>query len=144
VKGTVHSDVIDTVGGDNVADVEQSAKGGASDISMEQLMLWQPDVIIFTPGSIYSDIETREEWQGLEAVKNKKVYEIPGNPYSWMGQPPSVNRVIGIKWLGNLLYPDVFQYDMKKETKEFYQLFYHCDVTDEQIDQLLANSTNKQ
>lgn len=144
IKGTVHSDIIDAAGGENVADVEQSARGGVSDISMEQLMLWQPDVILFTPGSIYSDVDMREEWQGLEAVKDKKVYEVPANPYSWIGQPPSVNRIIGIKWLGNLIYPDVFQYDMKEETKEFYKLFYHCEVTDEQVDQLLANSTNKQ
>ena len=144
IKGTVHSDIIDAAGGENVADVEQSARGGVSDISMEQLMLWQPDVILFTPGSIYSDVDMREEWQGLEAVKDKKVYEVPANPYSWIGQPPSVNRIIGIKWLGNLIYPDVFQYDMKEETKEFYKLFYHCEVTDEQVDQLLANSTKKQ
>ncbi len=143
VKGTVHSDVIDTVGALNVADVEQSVRGGASDISMEQLMLWQPDAIMFAPGSIYSDVETRPEWKEINAVKNKKCYEIPDGPYNWVGRPPSVNRVIGIKWLGNLLYPDVYDYDMKTETKEFYKLFYHCDVTDEQIDKLLTNSTFK-
>lgn len=143
VKGTVHSDVIDTVGALNVADVEQSIRGGTSDISMEQLMLWQPDAIMFAPGSIYSDVETRPEWQEINAIKNKKYYEIPDGPYNWVGRPPSVNRVIGIKWLGNLLYPDVYNYDMKTETKEFYKLFYHCDVTDEQIDKLLTNSTFK-
>lgn len=143
VKGTVHADVIDAVGGINVADIEQSARGGASDISMEQLMLWQPEVVLFAPGSIYSDAGTRAEWQGVEAIKNQKYYEVPQGPYSFMGQPPSVNRIIGLKWLGNLLYPEVYSYDMKEEIKEFYTLFYHCDLSDEQVDQLLANSTNK-
>lgn len=144
VKCTVHADVIDAVGGINVADIEQSARGGTSDISMEQLMLWQPEVVLFVPGSIYSDAGTRAEWQGVEAIKNQKYYEVPQGPYSFMGQPPSVNRIIGLKWLGNLLYPEVYSYDMNEEIKEFYKLFYHCNLSDEQVDQLLANATNKE
>ncbi len=143
VRGTVHSDVIDAVGAINVADSQENIRGGASDISMEQLMLWQPDAVLLAPGSIYDDVDSRAEWQEINAIKNKKYYEIPEGPYNWMGRPPSVNRIIGIKWLGNLLYPDIYQYDMDKETKEFYKLFYHCDVTDEQINKLLENSTHK-
>lgn len=143
VKGTVHSDVIDIVGALNVADVSESVRGGASEISMEQLMLWQPDAIMFAPGSIYNDADSRPEWQEVNAIKNNKYYEIPDGPYNWVGRPPSINRIIGIKWLGNLLYPDVYQYDMNNETKEFYSLFYHCDITDEQVTKLLTNSTFK-
>lgn len=143
VKGTVHSDVIDAVGAINVADVEKSVRGGASQISMEQLLLWNPDVILFGPGSIYDKVSTLPEWQGLNAIKNGKYYEVPQGPYNWMGRPPSVNRVLGIKWLSNLLYPDVFPYDMVKETKDFYKLFYHCDVTDGQVKDLLSKSTFK-
>ena len=28
-----------------------------------------------------------------------------------------------MKWLGNLVYPDIYKYDMEKEVKEFYKLF---------------------
>lgn len=143
VKGTVHSDVIDAAGADNVTEVEESIRGGASEISMEQLMLWNPDVVLFAPGSIYDSAAARPEWEGISAVKNNKYYEVPGAPYNWMGRPPSVNRVLGIKWLSNLLYPDVFSYDMVKETKDFYKLFYHSDVTDEQVKELLSKSTFK-
>jgi iron complex transport system substrate-binding protein len=144
VSGTVHSDVIDAVGGFNVAEVEESIRGGASLISMEQLMLWNPDVILFAPGSIYDSVAERPEWQEINAVKTGQFYEIPDGPYNWMGRPPSVNRVLGIKWLSNLLYPDIFQYDMETEIREFYSLFYHSDVTDVQIEELLAKSTLKQ
>ena len=143
VSGTVHSDVIDAVGGFNVAEVEESVRGGASIISMEQLMLWNPDVVLFAPESIYGDVATRAEWAAIGAINTGRYYEIPLGPYNWMGRPPSVNRVLGIKWLGNLLYPDIFQYDMTEETREFYKLFYHCDVTDAQIVSLLSRSTHK-
>ena len=60
-----------------------------------------------------------------------------------MGEPPSVNRIIGLKWLGNLIYPDIFKYDMVKETKEFYSKFYHVNLSTDQVNELLKNSTNK-
>jgi len=144
VKGTVHADVIDMAGGINVSEVEETIRGGASEISMEQLILWNPDVVLFAPASIYDSVKSRAEWKGIGAIKNGKYYEVPNGPYNWMGRPPSVNRVLGVKWLSNLLYPDVFQYDMAKETREFYRLFYHCDVTDEQIGALLSKSTYRE
>jgi len=144
IKGSLHSDVIDYAAGINVSDVEESVRGGAAIISMEQLMLWQPDVALFAPGSIYDEVGARAEWGGVNAIMTGKYYEVPNGPYNWMGRPPSVNRIIGIKWLANLLYPDVFDYDMAFETIEFYKLFYHCDVTDAQIKGLLAKSTFRQ
>ena len=143
VDGTVHSDVIDMAGGLNVAEVEASIRGGASMVSMEQLMLWNPDVILFAPESIYDTVAGLPEWQEIEAIRNGRFFEIPASPYNWMGRPASINRLLGIKWLSNLLYPDVFQYDMETEAREFYRLFYHCEITDPQMEELLAKSTNK-
>lgn len=143
IDETVHSDVIPMVGGDNVAKVESTLRGGVAEISFEQLLLWDPDVIILTKDSIYDEIEDLKEWQELEAVKNGKYYEIPNDPYNWVGMPPSVNRILGIKWLGNLLYPTVFEYDMVAEAKEFYRIFYHYDLSEVKAEELLAKSSLK-
>jgi iron complex transport system substrate-binding protein len=78
-------------------------------------------------------------WKELKAVQNKKVYCIPNVPYSFLNNPPSINRVIGINWLGNLLYPDQYQLEIKDEIKTFYQLFYTVDLTDEQYDIIVNN-----
>ena len=67
----------------------------------------------------------------------------PTAPYNWMGDPQSVNRIIGIKWLGNLVYPDVFDCDMIKETQIFYEIFYHYDISEDSIRELLAPSIKK-
>lgn len=143
VRGNAHAAVIEIAGALNVAEVEKTARGGASEISMEQLMLWNPDVVLFAPGSIYDSVAARPEWAEITAIKNGAYFEVPDGPYNWMGFPPSVNRVLGIRWLSNLLYPDVFQYDMVKETQEFYELFYHCGVTEEEVRALLEKSTYK-
>lgn len=143
-KGSIHADVIDIVGANNVAVLESiSSKGGGSEISMEQLLKWNPDRIVFSPDANYDKVGTDKAWKDLKAIKDGKYYETPMGPYNWMGSPPSVNRLIGIKWLGNLLYPDVFNYDMIKETKEFYKLFYKYDLKDDEAKKLLSKSTFK-
>ena len=143
IAGAIHTDVIDFAGGHNVADIEQTIRGGAAEISMEQLMLWNPDVILFVPESVYGEVGSLPEWSRLNAVRDSRVYEVPSGPYNWMGRPPSVNRLVGVRWLANLLYPDIFSFDMAQETRDFYKLFYHTDVTDAQLSELLGKSTFK-
>lgn len=139
--GSIHADVIDIVGGKNVYTKEESTGKNMSEVSMEQVQAWNPEAIIVGPNSIYDSIYTDDVWKDIKAVQDKKVFEIPAEPYNWMGRPPMVNRVIGIKWLGNLLYPEIYDYDMKKETKDFYKLFYNYDLSDAEITELLSNST---
>jgi iron complex transport system substrate-binding protein len=143
VDGTVHSDVIDFAGARNVTQIPQNMRGGVADISMEQLLLWDPDVVLFAPGSIYTTVHNRVEWSQVRAIREGRFYEIPAGPYNWMGRPPSVNRVIGIRWLANLLYPDTVRIDMAREARDFYRLFYHHELAEAQIQSLLANSTFK-
>lgn len=58
--------------------------------------------------------------------------------------PPSVNRIIGIEWMGNLLYPEYYPVNICERTKNFYSLFYGVDVTDEQTDMILSNAVRVQ
>ncbi len=138
-----HGQVIDLIGGKNVAEVEINKDTGKSEINLEQLILWNPDLIISWAderGGYYSGILEDESWKDISAVKNKKVYEIPNRPFNWFDRPPSVNRVLGIRWLGNLLYPEIYKYDIREEVKEFYEMFYHYTLSDQEIDELLDRS----
>lgn len=140
-KGDLHAEVIDVVGGSNV--VPGDLGRSFVDVDMERLLDWNPDVVIFAPNTVYAAAGEDEIWQKLPAIANGSYYEIPGVPYSWIDMPPAANRLIGLKWLGNLLYPDVFDYDMVKETQTFYELFYHVSMTEADVQTLLANSTFK-
>lgn len=139
-KGSYHAEVLDLLT-DNLAVVDDpSSKGTGNEVSMEQIYLWNPDTIIFAPDSYYANAGTDPAWQDLSAIQNKSYYETPAGPYNWMGFPPSVNRYMGMIWLANLLYPDTFDYDLKEKTMEYYKLFYHCDLTASQYNELTANS----
>jgi iron complex transport system substrate-binding protein len=146
-KGSEHVEVLDMVGGVNVAEVAEIEGSGRMKVSLEQLLTWNPDLIIAWAddrGGYYSNIYEDENWASLDAVKNGEVYEIPNFPFNWFDRPKSVNRILGLKWLGNLLYPEVFNYDIKKEVKDFYEKFYHYKLTEEELEQLLETSTRKQ
>ncbi len=136
-EGSIHARVIEQIGADNAAQVEQVSSGGGSEVSFEQLLLWQPDYIIADTKTLYDAILSDKVWGQLTAVKEGRVYRIPTAPYSFMSNPPSVNRMIGILWLGNLVYPDQYNIDIKKEVKNFYELFYHMELNDTQIDEIL-------
>ena len=139
-KGSYHAEVLDMLA-NNLAEVaEPSSKGSGNEVDLEQILLWNPDVILFAPGSIYSTVGSDPAWQQVNAIKNGTYYEVPMGPYNWMGFPPSVQRYLGMMWMSQLLYPDTAKYDLYTEVAEYFKLFYHADLTQDQYDALVANS----
>lgn len=108
---------------------------------MEQLLAWDPDVILTGRGADIDTLRADPAWQALSAVQNDRIYEVPQTPYNWIGRPPGPNRLIGIPWLGNLLYPDVYDVDVDSHVRGFFDLMYRYHLSDEELDELLANST---
>lgn len=142
IKGTVNSEAIDLAGAVNVATSGLDENVRRIQVSIEQIMTWDPEVIIIstdadTGHEVYNTILKSGEWKGVRAVQNQKVYEIPCEPYDWISRPPSVFRILGVKWLANLLYPDLYEVDLIKETKQFYKEFFHYELTDQEAAKLL-------
>lgn len=143
-RGSRHTEVLDIVGGVNVADVADRGGRGMAQVSLEQVLLWNPDLIIsWGQGGYFQQIFSDPKWQSIEAVKDNRVYVVPSGPFNWFDRPPSANRILGLKWLGNLLYPKIYNYDMVNETRKFYKTFYHYDLSDEDINFLLKDSGGK-
>jgi iron complex transport system substrate-binding protein len=148
--GSMHSEAMNFAGGVNVAAEVQVQQGyGNTPVSMEQVLLWNPEIIIggydhaTYPGEFYRTVWTDPVWSRITAARNREVYETPQYPFCWIDRPPSVNRIIGIKWLANLFYPEIFHYDMRAETRRFYSEFYHWQLTDSDLDRILATATRK-
>ena len=142
-NGAYHSEVIDMFS-NNIAIVENpSAKGTGNEVDMEQLLMWNPQYLIFDSESIYDQVAERPEWQNMDAVKAGRYYEVPAGPYSWLGFPPSVQRILGMMWIEQLFYPEYCDFDLKAAVTEYYSLFYHCELTDAQYEALVANSLGK-
>ena len=104
-QGSYHAEIIDLLANNLAVVNNPSSKGTGNEVDLEQIMLWNPDVIIFAPASIYSTVGSNQEWASISAIENKRYYEVPYGPYNWMGFPPSVQRYLGMIWLAQILYP---------------------------------------
>lgn len=149
-KGSLHAELLDITGGINVADIQKTSGFGRVSVSIEQLIVWNPEIIIvgIDQGIAHGDqnfdiITTSTIWKNVLAVKKNQVYKIPSVPFGWFDRPPSVNRIIGLLWLVNLLYPGESGIDIRSETKKFYSEFYHRTLNESELDNILDNATRK-
>lgn len=138
-EGSSQAQVLGIVGATNAVVVEDvTSKGGGNMINMEQLYNFDPDVVLVTDPMALEIVETEAAWQELRAVKDGKVYTVPCDPYCWLSAPPSMNMILGVWWLGNLLYPEVYDYDMTAKAQEIYKTFWNYDLTAEEAATMLG------
>ena len=139
-KGSSHAETLDLLT-ENLAIVDSpSSKGSGNEVTMEQIALWDPELILFDADSIYDTVAQQETWRTLSAVSGQNYLEVPEGPWNWMGTPSAAQRYLGMIWLTAQLYPEYCDYDAKAEILEFYELFYHCQLTEQQYEELTANA----
>lgn len=139
-KDSYHVELIDMLT-DNLAVVDNPVgKGSGNEVTMEQISLWNPEFIVFAPGSIYSEVLQMNTWGEIKAIADGNYVETPAGPHNWMGMPPAVQRYLGMIWLTGVLYPEYCDYDIKAEVTEYYRLFYGCELSEEQYAELTANA----
>ena len=126
------------------AKCEETYGGGMTDVSLEQVLKWDPEVIVSwdvdTRGGAFDDIRTNKNWSTIKAVKNGRVYAMPNEPWAWCDRPPGVNRLIGIHWIANLLYPQYYDVDMVDVTEEYFKNMFGVDINREEVEAMLGNS----
>ena len=143
-RGSQHAQILDVINAVNVADLELG-DGSRVQISAEQLLAWDPDVIVVngepkadkSGSSAAEDILSNPDYASLKAVQDQKVYGTPNAPFSWVDRPPGPNRLIGMRWFSALIYPEYIKCDINEEIHKFFDLFYHVDLSDEQLENVL-------
>jgi iron complex transport system substrate-binding protein len=133
--GSINVETIEFLGARNVAG---KRRGGMATVSIEQVLAWNPDVIITIEPDFAAAVSSDAVWTPIKAVQADRVYLSPTLPFGWVDFPPSVNRLIGLWWLAKALYPDRFPEDLRPITRDFYRRFYHMTPTDAQIAHVLA------
>ncbi len=136
MKGSINTEIIERAGGMNVAD-DGGATRGLVQSSPEQLIVADPEVIVTWDPTFYERVWSDPLWAGIKAVQNGRVYLSPTAPFGWIDRPPSLNRMMGLRWMARLFYPDRWDGDLRTETREFYTTWYHVDLADAELDRLL-------
>ncbi|MBN1906983.1 MAG: ABC transporter substrate-binding protein [Deltaproteobacteria bacterium] len=139
-SGSPHSQLIDVCGGFNVAVCSVNTGSGMTEVTMESVLMWRPDVIITTSREFIPQAYKDKTWNMIPAVKKRNIHLTPSKPFNWFDRPPGVNRIVGIPWTAHVLYPDIFTENwFREKAKRFYSIFYHYDLTDEELTLILKD-----
>lgn len=140
LAGSINLEILEAVGAVNV--VAAAGKGGLTNVSMEQVLGWNPQVLLAASPKIVQSMRSNPIWANVAAVKEGKVYATPSLPFGWFDSPPGINRLIGVRWLEALFYPEAFEVDLQSDVKQFFKLFYQLDLTQAQVETLLKDSSS--
>jgi iron complex transport system substrate-binding protein len=129
-------------------DAASAVAGPHVTITMEQLLAWDPQVLIVeTPGgdqalaagsgqSVIDALSHAPGWQQLRAVRDKRVYVNPQGMYPWERYGPE--EALQIQWIAKTLHPERFgDLDIRAEARHFYQAFFGYSISEAELDQVM-------
>jgi iron complex transport system substrate-binding protein len=133
--GSINVETLERLGAMNAA--AELGTGGLTNVSMEQVLKWNPEVIVTVDANFHQSVSRDPLWSNVAAVRAGRVHLSPGVPFGWVDFPPSINRLIGLRWLARALYPQEFPEDLRGAVRDFYTRAYHRAPTATQIEALL-------
>ena len=129
--GSINVEAIERAGAVNVAG--DLGPGGLAQVSIEQVLQWNPDTIVALDPNFLAGIGDNALWRAIAAVRRGRVFAPPGVPFGWIDFPPSVNRLLGLRWLGSAFYPAQFAEPLGPLVADFFERYYHRRPSPEQI-----------
>ena len=130
---------IDATASISTAGSKEGLHMGLSEMSMERVLAWDPDILIIDfgePEDLYKD----PKWKNVKAVRNRQVFKQPVGVFIW-DRPTAEAAVLYPLWLAKIAYPEYFKdVDLVKEVKRFYSECMSFDLTDAQARALLDGS----
>lgn len=137
-EDSAHYEAISFAGGINPVKCRSKNGMGLEKISMEQVIGYNPDIIIAQEKVFFDAVLTDPKWKNIKAVRNKEVYLVPKAPFNWVDRPPSFMRLLGVKWLQKMILKNNTDEALTKEAKEFYKLFLNVDISDAQARNIMG------
>ena len=112
--------------------------GSWQNVNIEQILIWNPDVIVIVPYSQAqaADLLSDPIWAEVEAVKTGRVYKMPQLLFAW--DTPIPESVLGILWMAELFHPGAIELDFAELARAFYREFYRCELKEEELSALLG------
>lgn len=139
-SGTPNDHAIRIAGGRNMA----GALPGSVRLGIEQVLLWDPDVIVLnsgdrnlTPRSLAAD----PVLSALRAVRTGRVYKAPTGGYRL--EPQNPENPLYWMWLAGILHPSLAEFDLRTEFAQAFRLLYGAEASSAEIDAMLQLSPNR-
>lgn len=141
----IFTSILSEAGGINVAadynpagsgDRPAGGRNSGLSIDAEQILAWDPDVIITLNQQGMDEILADPALAQVKAVKEGRVYNTPQGIYLW-GVRSGENAMM-TPWLGTILYPELFEdVDMEQVVIDFFKEWYHTDIDEAAAQEIL-------
>lgn len=113
-----------------------ATRSGTLSYNMEDLLRWNPDVMILTDRKIAVDLRQSRLYHDLKAVQNEAFHFMPTVGHSWGNRTPE--QPLTVFWTMHKLYPDIMTYEMLvREIREFYIAFFNYEMTESQLKHII-------
>ncbi|MCD8322411.1 MAG: ABC transporter substrate-binding protein [Oscillospiraceae bacterium] len=134
--GSMHAAVFEFCGLTNCVgdDISMTSMGGLEEVTLEQVVQWDPDYIFVWLVPAYQEITTSDAWSGITAVQNGDVYSIPLLPQNWFDRSPNSLRVLGCLYCAAICYADYVSYDLTEVVSDHFSFMYGVELTDAQLE----------
>lgn len=133
------NDLATLIGAENVVKCEQiTTSKNILPLNYEQIIALNPEAIFVREIALYKELTSvpNEQWQRVQAIKDKKIYYAPSSPSNWLTRPPTVMRIVGYPWAFSKLHPELLsQNEVKSIAKEFFAEFLR-PISDEDYERL--------
>lgn len=117
--------------------------------TMEDIIAFDPEIIFLsnfdniTPEDLYENRIPGQEWSGVSAVVNHRVYKVPCGLYRWAA-PNIFEKPFYMRWTASIVQPEIFSdIDVRAELKQFYHDYYSYDLSEEQLDEIFRVEVNQ-
>ena len=84
--GSINIEILEFLGLRNVA---SELGGGLATVSIEQVLRWDPEVIVTIDLAFAATVRDNTLWQGVRAVRDGRVHLSPKLPFGWVDFPPA-------------------------------------------------------
>lgn len=108
----------------------------------EEILATNPEVILI--GGQYG-VPLREAvlndpvWADISAVKSGRVYNVPIGGIGW--DQGYIALPVELKFWANVMYPEIFQYDLTEDIIGFYQEYFDCTLTKQEVVYMMEGLT---
>ena len=132
---SVAGEYIKLAGGVNLAAQKSVSFGSSPSVNEEQIMVYNPDIIITNSQEAKQIILKKESFKYIKAVKNKQIFVQPRGVITfWAGSEGGLQ----VLWLAKTLYSELFaDLDMRTKVREFYAKFYKYNLSEDELTEIL-------
>jgi iron complex transport system substrate-binding protein len=103
----------------------------------EEMAAFDPEVALVPEAALAQTLRADPAWQATAAGRSGRILVMPHGPFGWVEGPPSVQRLLGLRWLLSALHPSALTpAAMRAEAAGLLALLFGIAVDDAAMAQL--------